>query len=693
MSRILDGPPRAMGSEPAYGLTPRPPSWPRLAFLSAAATVVVGISLVLTKQENWVAAAMIAGLLVTGVATAIGFRTDSRRALADRFTEAVCPRLGSARPIRDMVRLSRWKGWWTGAPERISLRYDSAINQDDPQWRQQIAELTKLRLGGTYQMHKVSMVKGRVHLRLVPDVPEAEESLIPEVVVRAEAIVQKAFSAGAKAKVELGPDGSVARVDVAFQIDKRFAREFNRYDTDSTVMSMLPGRWRSRWDLESDQVVYELRKPLPEAVPHPPITVLPGSAIENYDKVRVPFAIDEDGRTHFWEPAINPHFLVVGTSGSGKTVCMHGIVAEFTAQGWPVWVVDGKATEFIGFRRWENVQLVGTYISEQVRVIHMVHTKMEERIRAITEERATEDDFEPLLLVIDEFKAFKFLLTMLYKKIRVKGDPTEPEALGLVSDIASRGRSIRIHLLLGTQRPDAAFLTGEMRDNFGARLSMGRLNREGAQMMWGNPRTGVALPRKARGRGVTSDENSNPVEVQVYWTPDPRKATAEKKPKDYALLETLRPEKVTHPRMQVIDPEELPDLDGDSETIPVTYQDWASARITVWTGDQAERPRSLAALPVAEAAAGSADEGEFVDWEIEYADLGDIPVTDVEDGDLLCLDETTDVWVAVESVFTDPEDESNICVDWRSDDDETGSESFPDDAMVTVRRAINNMGE
>ncbi|MFX8895333.1 hypothetical protein ABTM96_19570, partial [Acinetobacter baumannii] len=84
-------------------------------------------------------------------------------------------------------------------------------------------------------------------------------------------------------------------------------------------------------------------------------------------------------------------------------------------------------------------------------------------------------------------------------------------------------RSAKIHILLGIQRPDVEFLGGEMRDNFGARLSLGRLSPQGAMMMWDSPAIGVALPRNKRGRGVTLSAESLPVEVQTFYTPDPAK--------------------------------------------------------------------------------------------------------------------------------------------------------------------------
>jgi DNA segregation ATPase FtsK/SpoIIIE, S-DNA-T family len=42
---------------------------------------------------------------------------------------------------------------------------------------------------------------------------------------------------------------------------------------------------------------------------------------------------------------------------------------QATRNGWPVWVVDGKSVEFLGFQDWPNVQIVATSIEQQVAVI------------------------------------------------------------------------------------------------------------------------------------------------------------------------------------------------------------------------------------------------------------------------------------------------------------------------------------
>src|SRR5699024_4506071 len=109
---------------------------------------------------------------------------------------------------------------------------------------------------------------------------------------------------------------------------------------------------------------------------------------------------------------------------------------------------------------------------------------MDRRYQLVVKSIARTSDFEPLLVFVDEFDAIREHLLEWYGQIKVKGDPRMPPVLAKIGSIARKGRTARVHLLFATQRPDAAFLGGETRDNFRARISLGRLSPQGAMMMW-----------------------------------------------------------------------------------------------------------------------------------------------------------------------------------------------------------------
>ena len=58
-------------------------------------------------------------------------------------------------------------------------------------------------------------------------------------------------------------------------------------------------------------------------------------------------------------------------------------------------------------------------------------------------------------------------------------------------------------------------------------------------------------------------------------------------------------------------------------------------------------------------------------------------------GDLVLLDETLGLWGVVESAEEDILDEECMCIDYRTDDGEMESISYPADEPITYRRSID----
>lgn len=62
-----------------------------------------------------------------------------------------------------------------------------------------------------------------------------------------------------------------------------------------------------------------------------------------------------------------------------------------------------------------------------------------------------------------------------------------PAGIDLLDQLNETNHLLPMRTRSSLQRPDAEFLTGEVRDNFSARTSMGRLSPQGAMMMWERP--------------------------------------------------------------------------------------------------------------------------------------------------------------------------------------------------------------
>ncbi len=270
-------------------------------------------------------------------------------------------------------------------PRQVDLRYAPGVDDTDPTWLPALLAAVNRRLLANYEVGGHDRRRCRIQLRWVPPVPAVEK---PMTQVRAERTIVEL----------LGPTATVTRVEwaeqeltaleVRHEAATKLAGSGYRHRVERVVSTLLPGRWRASWNLQQDTVRFEVRPTFPASVWLPVEPVNPHQdALALYADLRVAYGVDEDGGVLSWQPTVDPHVMITGTTGSGKTVAAHTLLVQLTRRGVPVWVVDGKGVEFLGFQDWPNVQIVATAIEEQVAVIHRAWELMEYRYELVTSGR------------------------------------------------------------------------------------------------------------------------------------------------------------------------------------------------------------------------------------------------------------------------------------------------------------------
>lgn len=668
---------------------------------------------------------LVAGVGAGAAVTYTGQRSKQRRALEDRVLEALAGEgMSSVLRVphldRKIVRFDQWTSGWPGVPRRIRIRYSPLAQDRDPGWSTAVVEVLARRLLRPYKVMRHDPLNCVLWVGLDTTVVELIDA--PHAQARAERALSKLIDASVKlVDVEI-TDDELQSITISHDAGEKMAAAGARTRVERTVSAMHPGRWRAKWDLEGDTVRFEQRPTLPSSVWLPP--EIPDDVedlLANYEKVRIPYAINEDGEEMAWQPARIPQMLITGQTGSGKTSTTHSILGKITQYGWPVWVVDGKRVEFLHHRTWPNVQIVATTVAQQVALIHRVWLLQEERYRLMEEEGVRVEDFEPLVVILDEWAEFVAALLDWYGDVKQKGDPAKPPTLREEASLARKARTARIHLVKTMQRPDVALLGGvggEARTNFGQRISVGRMDPQGAMMMWDNPGTGTTIPRGARQRSMATNDDGVPVEVQCYRFPS---MTAPEDSDEGRMLQALRPTRTRHPRLLILPPESedgtlgiwdyaktawvradaRPDLDpvvqGARRKTQAQAREAAAAMSVLGLraneltrGLDEGTPRQVRDLRLDGPAQDSyVDEYAIpvnVDDYTGYAQPLQVPPSSIAVGDLIQVDDA-DGWVAVDQ---DPEEDAldpgAIAISWRSDADEFGSISLPNDTHVSVRR-------
>lgn len=679
---------------------PQALTWGLVGVGAAAVAPMVGMG----DWAGWIGAG---GILVAGSVGVLGHRDQERRRLHLSLEEGLAPLIGP----RATVVTRGWKGW-PGTPGKVVIRYDATAKDGDPTWKQGVLDVTQRRLDVSATILEHDRRTRRVVL-VTRDVTKANP-----VEQRVSRTIADLLGAGARvAAVRTAGDGDVASFEVRHIPTTKVASSGGyRAKIERTFGYVHQGRWRCKWDLEHDKVTFELRPPFPSTVWLPRADVdTSRDVLATYDKVSIDFGVDEDGNTLSWRPAVDPNLMVVGAPGTGKTVLEHNILASVAQWGWPVWVVDGKAIEFLGWRDWPNVQTVASTVEQQIAVISRAHEVMEHRYQLIVAGKASEDDFEPLMLFIDEWSDFRANLTDWYAMVKVKGMPTKPPVLQKVASIARKGRSSRVHLLFATQRPDAEYFGGDMRDNFRCRISMGRLSPQGAMMMYQDPNIGTTVPRGCRGRATTIDDNNRPVEIQTYRVPDPRRARRRLDQDELAILEGLMPDEAMrrHGRLLIVPPTDDEVTQAGSEYTAWCAADWVPAEarpdldpITNVAADSARAremssPMAMFGIPISARGytprADSARDGDespeddpsfdgAAGFSDSYGAQVDVDPLVLSIGDLVELE--PGYWVTVdEEPEEDPMDPTSVLLCWRDDEDNTGAVGLNLGERVTSRRA------
>lgn len=670
-----------------------------------------------------VGAGIAAAVSATGLAVGIGIgavlaiaaiivfhtRASRRSEQVDLFLLSVNAVLGWPEPDRSRVRAAAWKGSWVGTPRKLRLSYNTATAVDVSvlELVNELRRRSAARFGVSYRVAKHNERRGLVWLVEHESVADREAE---EKTERVRTQMAKTFGADAQVTTKTDEDGEPKEITVKFEVSPRLTREGVRTHIESATSAVLAGRWRAFWDLQRDFVRFELRPKLESLIPNPSIAPDDVDPKAGYDRMEVPIGKDEDGEVIVWKPKDQAHGMVTGETGKGKTVVILGIVMYLAAHGWRIWGIDGKRIELLGLREYPNVELIAGRIDHQARVVRAVYELMQERMEAYESRRVRLNDFEPVLFVVDEFKTFRNALLAWYRSVKPKGAASTPVTLTEFSDIVSLGRKLRIHLLIGLQRPDAEFLTGDMRDNFGFRVSLGKLSPEGAKMMWQSFVTGTTVPVNAKGRGMARNKLGTPVELQTYWTPDPEQTDPENPAEwafetDLQLVENLRPRVDLWPTKRIIDPDDSPEFDDNGKLIKngADFDDYMDARIAKASIADAMPVRKMAGVfesPAAKQLEQIQIEAEEPDEQLQpfegYAEPSTTSIEELLDGNgylqtegaLVEVEEG--VWGVLEFAGYDDAEDGYVELSYRDyDSGEPGTISLPSDDRIDMRLPEN----
>lgn len=225
--------------------------------------------------------------------------------------------------------------------------------------------------------------------------------------------------------------------------------------------------------------------------------------------------------------AQGPHAVISGTTGSGKSELLIawilGIAAGHTPDEVTFVLVDfkgGSAFAPLAVLPHVLATLSDLDARRTHRAIESLRAELQHRERVLADARARSiDDLPPgvlprLVVVVDEFAAVV---------------SASPELHDVFGDLAARGRSLGLHLILCTQRP-AGVIRDAVLANATLRLSLRVTDRADSVAMLGSD-AAARLPAEPRGRGiVVGDGMPRTLQVAIAHPSDASRIAAESPP-------------------------------------------------------------------------------------------------------------------------------------------------------------------
>lgn len=227
----------------------------------------------------------------------------------------------------------------------------------------------------------------------------------------------------------------------------------------------------------------------------------------------------------FWDYISEPHLLIGGGTGGGKTVVLMTLVLALAKLGF-IDLCDPKNADLAGLK--EVPVFKGHLYTSKEDIIGCLKdnvTFMENRYEAIQNhpdykigKNFSDYGFKPKFIVIDEWASFIAKIENDYS--------LQSQAIEYLSQIVLEGRQSGVFVIFAMQRPDGEYIKTALRDNFMKRLTVGHLESTGYDMMFGDANKNKEFKKldkvngkKVKGRGYIANNGELAGEFFAPYVP------------------------------------------------------------------------------------------------------------------------------------------------------------------------------
>ena len=191
-----------------------------------------------------------------------------------------------------------------------------------------------------------------------------------------------------------------------------------------------------------------------------------------------------------------PHLLIAGATGSGKSVVINGImhaVLHRSPNSAQLILIDPKRVELVQYKRLPHVVLYATEPEDRINALRRALEITDRRYQDMARKGLRKYDGSDIYVIIDELAD---MMTTDKKHVAP-----------LLQRIAQIGRAARVHVIAATQCPLATVIPTEIKVNFDSRVGLRTRSAQDSRNILGV--TGCeTLPRYGQGYYMTPEGTS-----------------------------------------------------------------------------------------------------------------------------------------------------------------------------------------
>ena len=186
-----------------------------------------------------------------------------------------------------------------------------------------------------------------------------------------------------------------------------------------------------------------------------------------------------------WDFIEEPHLLIGGGTGGGKTVVLMTIIYALTKIGF-IDICDPKNSDLAGLKKipvfhqrvYTSKEDIIRCFKENVEFMEKRYNLMSSSPKFQAGKNFKHYDMKPKFILVDEWAALMAKIDRDYSQ--------QAELMEYLSQLVLEGRQAGVFVIFAMQRPDGEFIKTALRDNFMKRLSVGHLESTGYDMMFGD---------------------------------------------------------------------------------------------------------------------------------------------------------------------------------------------------------------